>query len=460
MNSQRLGGSFRDPGGFVYRREGVLYRQVNACAREDYDALVASGLLEVLWERGLLVRHEEVAADRAATSGAYRVLRPELLPFIAHPHEWSFSAWKDAALATLEIQELALKHGLTLKDASAYNIQFKDGRPLLIDTLSFAKRVAGTPWEGYRQFCQHFLAPLALMARRDIRLGGLMKIHIDGVPLDLADRLLGPASRWSPRLLLHIHLHAGSQQRHADAGARAAAKTRRPVSDLALAGILDSLRGAVNSCRWHPAGTEWAEYYDFTNYSEEAFQAKRVLVEKALDAVKPRQVWDLGANNGAFSRLASRRGIPTVAFDIDPAAVEKNYRQIRRDNERHLLPLVQDLTNPSPAYGWSHTERASFLERGPVDMAFALALVHHLAIGNNVPLEEIARFMAAACDRLVIEFVPREDSQVQKLLASRRDIFTTYHSEGFEAAFKQHFTIEECQAIEGSTRTLYRMRRK
>ena len=209
---------------------------------------------------------------------------------------------------------------------------------------------------------------------------------------------------------------------------------------------------------WKPVGTEWADYYDFTNYSADAFQAKRAIVERFLDAAAPRQVWDLGANNGAFSRLASRRGIPTVAFDIDPAAVEKNYRQIRHDNETGLLPLVQDLTNPSPAIGWANAERQAFAARGPVDMAFALAIIHHLAISNNVPLGDIASFFASICRNLVIEFVPKEDSQVRKLLASRKDIFPDYTQAGFEQAFARWFDIVEASPVAGSRRTLYLMR--
>ncbi|MDD5706835.1 MAG: class I SAM-dependent methyltransferase [Kiritimatiellae bacterium] len=458
MTCQRLAASFRDPSGFIYTREGVLYRQVNAVYRDDYDRLTGSGLLESLWRKGLLVRHREVGCELAAAPGACRVLQPDRVAFISHPYEWPFSAWKDAALATLQIQSEALKHGMSLKDASAYNIQFADGRPLLIDTLSFERREPGSPWPAYRQFCQHFLAPLALMSRRDVRLAGLMKSGIDGIPLDLADALLGRAARWSPRLLIHIHMHAHSQRRHARADGQQASATRaRKMSDLALEGILDSLRGAIESLRWHPAGTEWADYYDFTNYSADSFQAKRDIVERFLAAAAPRQVWDLGANNGAFSRIASRRGIPTVAFDIDPAAVEKNYRQMRRDGEVNLLPLLQDLTNPSPSLGWAGRERDSLAARGPADMLFALALIHHLAIGNNVPLGDVAAFLAEIGRHLIVEFVPKEDSQVRHLLASRKDIFDGYHEAGFEAAFKAHFSIREKAAIPGTCRTLYWM---
>lgn len=458
MRQQRIAGSFRDPSGFVFVRDGILFRQVNQVYRADFDVLSTSGLLPALWDRGLLVRHEEVDLSLAAAPGAYKVLKPDRVPFIAYPYEWAFSAYRDAAVATLEIQIEALKYGLTLKDASAYNIQFVDGKPVFIDTLSFERYSPGTPWIAYRQYCQHFLAPVALMSRRDVRLSTLMKGFIDGVPLDVASSLLGAGSRWSLGLLVHIHAHARSQRRHAAGARKEKSGGRAPqVSKVGLQGILENLLGTVKRLKWNAVGTEWADYYTFTNYTDEAFEAKHAIVKRILSDASPRSVWDLGANNGVFSRLASRRGIPTVAFDVDPAAVEKNYLQIRNDGEENLLPLLQDLTNPSPAIGWANAERDALAERGPVDMVLVLALIHHLAISNNVPLGNIAAFLASLCRHLVIEFVPKEDSQVQKLLSSRKDIFDLYTQVGFESAFEAHFEIREKVLIPGSRRTLYWM---
>jgi hypothetical protein len=461
MPVERVSGSFRDPDGFVFTREGILYRQINRCFQAPFEALAASGLFERLWSLNLLVRHETadiaLAADR---ENAACVIRPERVPFISYPYEWSFSMYRDAALATLEIQREALEHGYSLKDASAYNIQFVDGRPVFIDTLSFEPYEPGRPWVAYRQFCQHFLAPLAIMARVDIRLGTLlMRGRIDGIPLDLAGRLLGRHARFNMGLLMHVYLHGRSQLRHAGAAAEGRAAASR-VSLLQLQAILESLRNTIIKLRWKPAGTEWGDYYTFTNYSDAAFAAKHVAVEAMIRAVAPAGVWDLGANNGEFTRLAARQGIPSVAFDIDPAAVEKNYLMLRNDQERHLLPLVMDLTNPSPSLGWANAERESLVQRGPADLVLALALIHHLAISNNVPLDHIADFMAAVGRNLVIEFVPKQDSQVQKLLATRADVFPSYHEAGFEAAFGRCFEIVEKHPVEGTCRTLYRMRRR
>ena len=470
--------SFRDPSGFIFTRGGQLYRQINVSYRECFDRLVTSGLYDALVSAGLLVPHEEVSVPPALADVAYKVVKPQRIPFISYPYEWCFSELKNAALATLDIQSKALDHGMTLKDASAYNIQFRNAKPVLIDSLSFDVYREGDPWVAYRQFCQHFLAPLAIMAKRDVRLGQLSRVFMDGVPLDMARALLPWRSRLQFGLLVHIHMHAKSQLAHAD-DARAVSRLSRlsrsqvePGNEVkrlasrrlklhALRGIIDSLRTAISKLEWRPKGTEWAGYYDDTNYSAQAMECKKHLVSEFLARAKPASVSDLGANTGVFSRIASEQGALTISFDADPAAVEKNYRECVKEKRSNLLPLVVDLTNPSPSIGWENNERVSLLERDSPALVMALALVHHLAIGNNVPLRKLAAFFArtTAC-WLIIEFVPKSDSQVRRLLASRKDIFFDYNQEHFEREFSVYFVIEESGRIEDSERTLYLMRRK
>lgn len=452
---QALPGSFRDPQGVVFRCAGELYRQINPCGMPDYKRLMQSGLYGALVKRRMLVAHEQLAPPQGSAAES-ALIKPVPIPFISFPYEWSFSQLRDAALLTLAIQELALEHGMVLRDASAYNIQFAGGAPVLIDTLSFGAYEEGRPWQAYRQFCQHFLAPLALMAGRDVRLLQMMRTHIDGIPLDLASALL-PARSWlRPGLLMHLHLHAKAQGAYADGGARrSSAGAARPLSRNGMLGIIGSLRSTIAGLDWTPAGTEWADYYQQINYTDAAFQRKREIVSAFLDQAAPRAVWDLGANTGVFSRLASERGIATVAFDIDPAAVERNYRIARGSGETMLLPLVMDLTNPSPALGWANAERPSLGERAGADCVMALALIHHMAISNNVPLAAAARYFAALGKHLIIEFVPKSDSQVRKLLSSRADIFDEYDEAGFERAFQLSYNLLRKVAVEGTGRILY-----
>lgn len=454
-----LPSSYKDPSGFLFLRDGILYRQINTIYKEHYDLFCSSGLFKSLVRAGLLISHEDVSLQYAASPDAYKVIKPALVPFVSYPYEWCFSELKEAALLTLYIEKRCLEHGMSLKDASAYNIQFLGSRPIFIDTLSFARYQEGEPWIGYRQFCQHFLAPLALMSYTDIRLSQLSKIFLDGVPLDLAVRLLPLRARFHFSLFIHLYLHAKSQQHFAG---KELPKSRfaSGVSLASKKGIIESLESAIKKLMLKPQRTEWSHYYGETNYSEEAIVHKKELVSAFLDAASPKTVWDLGANKGFFGRIASSKGIQTVAFDIDPIAVEKNYLECKEQSEANMLPLVLDLTNPSPAIGWHSRERSSLIERGPVDTVLALAIVHHLAIGNNLPFAAIVDFLHKICRALIIEFVPKSDSQVKRLLISRKDIFPDYNQESFEREFGNCFSIRNSVRIRNSERTLYLMEGK
>jgi ribosomal protein L11 methylase PrmA len=453
-HEQRDPSSFRDPSGFLFYRNDAIYRSINHIYKENYDQLMHSGLYKTLIDAELLIPHEEVGTEDSLSGEAYKIIKPEQLPFISYPYEWCFSQLKDAALTTLSIQKQSLEFGMALKDCSAYNIQFSKGKPVLIDTLSFEKYREGRPWVAYRQFCQHFLAPLALMNYTDIRLNQLLRIHMDGIPLDMVSKLLPFRTRFHFGLFSHIHLHAKSQKHFAD---KSAQTTGGKMSHTSMLGLIDSLETAVRKMKWTPKGTEWNEYYDNITYSTEAFDEKKQLVSEFLDSIHPASIWDLGSNTGVFSRIASKKGIQTISFDIDPACVERNYLEVVSKKETHILPLFLDLTNPSPAIGWQHLERKSIVERGPVDTVLALALVHHLAISNNLPLHKLAVFFDKICHSLIIEFVPKNDPQVQILLSSREDIFPEYTQNTFEESFKKYYAIQKVAKIRDTQRTLYLM---
>jgi|TARA_B110001454_G_C12717104_1_gene433020 ribosomal protein L11 methylase PrmA len=448
--------SFRDPSGFLFYQNNVLYRQINKSYKENYNFLIKSGLYANLVEQELLIPHEEVV-NESITNDGFIIIKPEKIPFISYPYEWSFSQLKDAALITIEIQKIAKKYDMMLKDASAYNIQFKNGKPIFIDTLSFEKYVEGEPWKGYKQFCQHFFAPLALMSKRDIRLGQLSRIYIDGIPLDLASDLLPMKTKTAFSLLSHIHAHAKSQKYYQ--GKKIDMKKRK-ISSRSLEGVIESLHSGIKKMNWAEKETEWGDYYSDTNYSDVSFEEKQKIILEFLKKHNPKQVWDLGSNTGIFSRIASDLGIFTVSFDIDPLAVEKNYRESVEKQETNILPLLLDLANPSGDIGWSNNERLSLMKRGPVDLVMALALIHHLVISNNIPLKKLANFFNKICNFLIIEFIPKTDSQVDRLLVTREDIFTDYTQENFELEFKNYFTILKSIDIIDTKRTMYIMEKK
>jgi hypothetical protein len=446
--------SFRDPQTQVFYRGNRVFRQIHISFADQFDGFIKSGLYKNLVDEGLMLPFKKVRKDSAIDKNAYCVIETEKIPFISYPYEWSFSQLKDAALLTLKIQEVALKYGFILRDSSAYNIQFLHGRPVLMDSLSLETYKEGQPWVGYRQFCQHFLGPLALMSYKDLRLNKLFQANLDGIPMDLVNSLLPVTTWFDPRLLTHLHLHSKSQLRFSQSS-KNIKNLKMKMGKHSLLAIVDSLKGTVDSLRVKLSRTEWSHYYSFTNYTQKSFGTKKKIISTYLRMISPSSVWDLGANTGEFSRLASSSGIHTVAFDNDPLAVEKNYLEVKKNGEKNLLPLFLDLANPSPSLGWQR----SFLERGPADCILSLALIHHLAIANNIPLKRIAEFMSQIGNFLIIEFVPKEDSQTQILLASREDIFDDYNRRSFESAFLDYFNIIKLQKIDSSERRLYCMKK-
>jgi hypothetical protein len=457
--SSPLPSSFRDPSGFLFFQNEILYRQINSEYQSTYQKLIDSGLYQALSKKGWLIPHEEMKGIESGNKDiCFLVIKPEKVGFISYPYEWSFSQLKDAALLTLKIQKIAIEKGLILKDASAYNIQFHHGKPVLIDTLSFEIYNDGKPWDAYRQFCQHFLAPLSLMSKVDIRLIQLMRVYIDGIPLDLAASLLPWSSKLNLGLMTHIQIHANAQKKYSET--KVNNQQKPTVSKLGLLGLIDSLENTVQGLQWQPKGTEWAEYYDITNYSSSAFENKKTIVKDLVAQTGSKVIWDIGSNTGAFSRAAHSQNGLVVSFDIDPAAVEINYLEAKRGKETGILPLVLDLTNPSGDIGWASQERDSLTKRGPADVVLALALIHHICISNNVPLENFASYLKSIGNHLVIEFVPKEDSQVKVLLNTRKDIFPHYTIEGFESAFQPFFEVIKKVPVEGSLRVLYLMKSK
>ncbi|MDR0525655.1 MAG: hypothetical protein LBG90_07280 [Spirochaetaceae bacterium] len=449
--------SFRDPSGSVFVKNGAVYRRVNLGYRPHYNALMDSGLYQKLVEDHLLVPHK--LAEEPGPDGSI-VIQPEQIPFISYPYEWCFEQYQDAALAMLHIEAQALEFGMTLKDASGYNIQFLNGKPLLIDTLSFETYLGG-PWAGYGQFCRHFLGPLFLAAYLDSRLTKMMQNYIDGIPLDLGSLLLRGKGGFG--VLQHIHWHAKFQAKYASAGGSGHLPRLKPLTKQTLSALIESLIRIVQGLSPKKTVTEWGAYYQGTNYSEAGADEKARIVKAfaslALKGEVSPLVWDLGANDGRYSRIAAEQGGYVVAFDIDMTAVGHCYRNLKQ-HPGGMLPLLLDLTAPSPGIGFANRERKTISDRGKPRLTLALALIHHLVIAHNIPFGLIAEWFASFTKDLIIEFVPKGDSQTERLLRTRPDIFTDYTEPEFERAFCGPFGLLEKGPIPESQRTMYLFRRR
>lgn len=449
--------SYRDPAGFVFELEGKLYRQINTLYRTQYAQLMQSGCYDQLVNKGWLLPHTELNHNPTGQPEALCTIEPDRLFFISHPGEWSFDMLRDAALLTLSILRESLKHELILKDATPFNIQFRNGKPVLIDTLSFEHYYANKPWVAYRQFCEQFLAPLVLMHYTGQSLQQLQLAYPEGIPVTTAAALLPRRSRWSLHINLHIHLHARVSKR---AGQSTEQQTPRAFSRTKLLNLISSLESAVHRCRLKEDTTAWSDYYTEAATRDGYLAAKKELVDKMIAAVPDvRTVADLGANDGLFARMASEKGRQVIAADQDAACINRLYNELKKEN-LPVQPLILDLAAPTPATGFRNRERASFLSRCKADLVLALALVHHLAIGRNIPLPMVAAFFGDVSPWLIIEFVPADDEKTKVLLAARQRAFPDYTEAEFEKAFGTQFSIEQKNPVPHSSRILYLLKRK
>lgn len=458
---QKIKSSFRDPDGQVFVEGDRIFRLIRRDAVPHYRHLMDSGLYAALIKEGLLISHQEIANDQhdITTASGDIVIAPECIPFISYPYEWSFSALKEAALTTLKIQKLCLDHGMTLQDATAFNIQFINGRWLMIDTGSFRKQDHFAPWGAYRQFCQHFLAPLLLMTYCDARLLSLFSHYLDGIPLDLAAKLLPLRARMRPAVLMHIVMHAKYTQQDFDVSA---VKTQEStVSKASAYGLIDQLQSVIASLVLEKKETFWTDYEQTHTYNTEEFKHKEVFIADAVSRSAPDMIWDMGANTGHFSRLAldcAARKAAVVAFEFDFMTVEAGSRQSQARATDKPLHLWMDLLNPTAPAGWAGEEWQNLEARGPADIVLALALIHHLCLSGNINFEQLSGFFARIARNLVIEFVPKDDPQSQRLLKSRKDIYQGYTQNLFEENFLNAFTILKKEAVSQTGRTLYLMK--
>ncbi len=443
--------SFRDPSGYVYYKNNLVYRKINKCYFKQYSHLMNSGLYKELVEKGYLIKHEEVEK-----SSEFITICVDKIPFISYPYEWCFEQLKDASLLTLKIQEISMKYNMILKDASAYNIQFLNGKPIFIDTLSFDFYEDGKPWGAYGQFCKHFMAPLILMIYVDENLNCLLKNYIDGIPLDIATNIL--KNRGGFIALEHIKWHNKSISNNNSKNNNSLKKVS--ISKNNFVNMILMMENQIAKLKRKKIDSEWNNYYENTNYDQLADNSKVNCIREFLTTIKLTNediIWDLGANDGKYSRIASEFCNCIISFDIDINVVNRNYNTIKEANEQNILPLLLDLNNPTPAIGFGGKERMGLNDRAPVKIVMALALIHHICISNNVPFESVAKWFSSLGKYLIIEFVPKNDSQVQKLLMTRNDIFNNYNIDEFEKCFSKYYKIVNKRSLIDSQRVIYLM---
>ncbi|SBT41560.1 class I SAM-dependent methyltransferase [Micromonospora narathiwatensis] len=455
-------GSFRDPGNRVFHRRGEVLRGLDERSTRDWRALAASDFFRDLLAAGKVCGTEELLPTPVDLPWA-TVLRHERIPFVSHPYEWSYGMLRDAALLHLEVLRSAVTAGFTTKDGSAYNLQWRGATPVFIDVGSFEPARDGEPWAGYRQFCQTLLYPLLLQAHLGLDFQPWLRARIDGIEPEQMRRLFSGARRLRPGVLTHVHLHGAMQDHHAHASTsdvRAQLRAAGYSRELVLATVR-GLEKLVRRLDVRPGESHWSDYQRTCAYSVPDRRAKEDFVDRAAEVTVPGLALDLGANDGRYARIAARHADHVVAVEQDPTVVDALYRVLRDERERRILPLVMDLADPSPGGGWRGVERAGFADRARADLVLALALVHHLAIGRNVPLVEVLDQFAGLTvpgGTLVVEFVHPEDPMARRLLANKPDgLFPDYRREGFERLLVARGRIVRRVELPSGTRTLYQV---
>jgi SAM-dependent methyltransferase len=453
-------GSFRDRSARVFGGDDRhVYRALSPAAVADWEALATSRLFRDFTARGGIVATERAPEDDlllASLTGPWQaVLRHTRIPFISYPYEWSFSMLKDASLLQLDLLIAALDEDLILKDGTPFNVQWDGARPVFIDIGSIARLKKGEPWAGYRQFCRQCLYPLLLQAYKDVPFQPWLRGSLEGIPAEACAALMSARDLLRPGVLAHVYLQAQAE-------ARAATATRNVKAELRQAGFnrdlikanAKRLRRLVDGLAWRRQQSVWSEYADQNTYAPQEAEQKIAFVRQATTMRERRLVWDLGSNTGRFARLAAEHSRYVVAVDADELSVERLYLALKADGVRNVLPLIGNLADPSPGLGWRGHERLPLPARGRPDLVYALALIHHVVLGANIPLDEFVDWLAALGSDLVIEFVGRTDPMVEALLRHKEDLFTDYDQDYFERCLVARFQIVRREPI-GATRTLY-----
>ncbi len=454
-------GSFRDPGGQVFLGDSHVYRTVNPPAVDDFDFVEASGLIDALVADGLVLASDKVDSSVLGQScgDARYVIEHPKLPFISYPYEWTFSALKAAALLHMDIHLKALEHGVTLSDASAFNVQFNGAKPVFIDRLSFVKYRDGEIWAGHGQFCEQFLNPLLLRAFFGIPHNAWYRGAQEGIPTEAIRALLPVRRMLSWNVLTHIVLQSAIQSRVKSGGDADSAKSHElrkvGLPKTALESMLRRLRRWIATLTPADKGkTTWQDYANNNSYADAEAAMKRGFVERFVTAGKPKTVWDLGCNTGAYSAAALSAGADyVVGFDFDQGALEHGFRNAR-ENDLPMQMVYLDAANPASDQGWAEAERQGLHRRASADALLALAFVHHLAIAKNIPLDRVVGWLVGLAPTGVIEFVPKTDPMVQRLLQFRPDIFPDYHEENFLRCVGSLARIEQSDRVAENGRLL------
>ncbi len=456
-------GSFRDPAGRVFDLNGRIFRTVNSVAAADFEFVRSNEAFKHLVAAGKVLGFTDAPEDVLGEAGnaAHHLVEHPRIPFISYPYEWTFSALKAAALQHLDVQIEALAGGIVLSDATAYNMQFEGPKPLFIDLLSFRKYNEGEMWTGHRQFCEQFLNPLLLQAKTGVLYNAWYRGTQEGLPAADLRRVLPWRSKLSANMLLHVVAQAAFQKSSASTKMTGDTLKKAQFPKASYARMLEKLRTWIESLQPLGVGkTVWQDYAGNHSYDDDEVTEKKQFIRAFAAEVKPQMLWDIGCNTGDYSKAALDGGADyVVGFDFDAGALETAYARAIAE-ELNFLPVMMDGANPSSGQGWNQRERKGLNERASADAIVALAYIHHIAIAKNVPLDDVVGWLINLAPHGVIEFVPKQDPMVVRLLQLREDIFPDYTEEHFLHCIEKRARIVSQKVVTNSGRNLVRYERR
>lgn len=444
-------GSFRDPDGYVVKIGHRVFRALRKSGSDSYAGAKKNGLLDYLEQENLIIESwepvkEDLPNFETIDPSIESFLEQQKIPVFSYPFEWSFDMLKDAAIHSLDLLLIAAQYNYVLKDSSAYNIQFLGSRPIFIDIPSISPYVENEPWVGYTQFCQHFLFPLLICASKDIPFSPLLKFYLNGIPVHLTRNILGIHGLKNWGVLKHVALQSWLQRNFAEE--QQELKKNSSQIKFALSHVISlakSMRKCIQKISRTKSDSAWSNYQNKRIYEQETIDKKKEFVRKHLERLKPQYILDLGCNTGEFSLLGSQQGAYVVAIDSDEPSINQLYLHCKHTNERGILPIVMDITNPTPPLGWQLSERQSMFERFNPDCVFMLALIHHLCLASNIGWKQIFSFLERlGAKQIIVEFVPKSDPMAIQLLANRKDVFDWYTEDQFiQEAAKNYYLIDQ-----------------
>lgn len=460
--------SFRDPSGQLKVKDGRVIRLLLQESVPVIRETLSSPWYRSEVERGAMTASMPLEPPEADAlwpdrpAGSWLIEHPPVF-FPTYPYEWTFGMLADAARLTLRLARGLLSEDRELKDATPYNILFQGVRPAFVDIPSLEPRSAHSPiWRAQAQFIRTFLLPLHAVRRFRISLAQIFLADREGLDPRAAYRMATWTARLRPAFFTLVTLPEwlGSLAERLDARLHRPDMLRMDPerARAVLAAMLGRLERKLPAPPAPDGASPWSTYMaDMRHYSAEDFRAKEDLVREVVGLDRPATLLDIGANTGNFSRLAAAGGAKVVAVEKDPVAAEA-IRTLAIREGLDILPVVMDLSRPSPAMGWRNLEQPAFLDRaeGRFEMILMLAVVHHLMVTEGIPLAELVRLAALLCTKTaVIEYVDPSDPKFRQLTRGREALHAHLTPERFEAALGPHFSVRKKLALAEGRRILY-----